>query len=110
MEVLLPGIGWDNLHNVEMGELFEYDYSTCQLNKFLIPDGFFATHLHVGAILVQEDCLKNTLDTQDDTIKQQIRAKANADFFGRIDLVQVPTIIVLKWILILFLHILHISM
>ena len=83
MKVLLPGIGWDNLHNVEMGELFEYDYSTND-RKFLIHDGFFATHLHVRAIIVQEDYLKNTLDTQDDTIKQQIRAKASADFFGRI--------------------------
>ena len=47
MEVL-PGIGWDNLRNVEMGEVFEYDYSRSQLTndrKFLIPNGFFAIPL-----------------------------------------------------------------
>ena len=44
MEVL-PGTGWDNLRNMDMGLIFEYDYTQCQLTtdrKFLLPDGFFA--------------------------------------------------------------------
>jgi len=44
MEVL-PGIGWDNLRNMDMGLVFEYDYSNCQLTndrKYLLPDGCFA--------------------------------------------------------------------
>ena len=43
MEVL-PGTGWDNLRNMDMGLVFEYDYTQCQLTndrKFLLPDGFF---------------------------------------------------------------------
>ena len=44
MEVL-PGTGWDNLRNMDMGLVFEYDYSQCQLTndrKYLLPDGYFA--------------------------------------------------------------------
>ena len=44
MEVL-PGTGWDNLRNQDMGLVFEYDYTQCQLTadrKFLLPDGYFA--------------------------------------------------------------------
>ena len=44
MEVL-PGTGWDNLRNMDMGLVFEYNYTQCQLTtdrKFLLPDGFFA--------------------------------------------------------------------
>ena len=44
MEVL-PGTGWDNLRNMDMGLVFEYGYTQCQLTtdrKFLLPDGFFA--------------------------------------------------------------------
>ena len=44
MEVL-PGTGWDNLRNMDMGLVFDYSYTQCQLisdRKFLLPDGFFA--------------------------------------------------------------------
>jgi len=44
MEVL-PGIGWDNLRNKDLGLVFEYEYTQCQLTndrKFLLPDGVFA--------------------------------------------------------------------
>ena len=44
MEVL-PGTGWDNLRNMDMGLVFEYDYTQCQLTndrKYLLPDGYFA--------------------------------------------------------------------
>ena len=44
MEVL-PGAGWDNLRNLGMDLVFEYDYTQCQLTndrKYLLPDGFFA--------------------------------------------------------------------
>ncbi|XP_065908837.1 macrophage-expressed gene 1 protein-like [Dysidea avara] len=44
MEVL-PGTGWDNLRNMDMGLVFEYDYTNCQLTndrKYLLPDGCFA--------------------------------------------------------------------
>ena len=44
MEVL-PGIGWDNLHNKDMDLVFECKYTQCRLTndrKFLLPDGVFA--------------------------------------------------------------------
>jgi len=44
MEVL-PGVGWDNLRNMDMNLVFEYDYTNCQLTndkKFILPDGYFA--------------------------------------------------------------------
>ena len=42
---VLPGVGWDNLRNMDMSLVFEYDYTNCQLTsdrKFLLPDGYFA--------------------------------------------------------------------
>ncbi|XP_060564488.1 macrophage-expressed gene 1 protein-like [Ruditapes philippinarum] len=41
---VLPGGGWDNLRNREMGILTNYNYSQCRTTedgKFLIPDGIF---------------------------------------------------------------------
>jgi hypothetical protein len=37
---VLPGLGWDNLRNVEMSRVLEVDYTNCQLTndfKYLIP-------------------------------------------------------------------------
>ena len=40
----LPGTGFDNLRNMDMGEVFFYSYSTCKTSndgKYLIPDNVF---------------------------------------------------------------------
>ncbi|XP_033101882.1 macrophage-expressed gene 1 protein-like [Anneissia japonica] len=41
---VLPGIGWDNLRNVFMDMVVEYEYRTCTFTEdefYLIPDGMF---------------------------------------------------------------------
>ena len=41
---VLPGGGWDNLNNQDMGVVFEKNYSKCKLSddgKFLLPDNVF---------------------------------------------------------------------
>ena len=43
MEVL-PGIGYDNLRSIDMGQVLSYNYSQCQISKdgkYLLPDGVF---------------------------------------------------------------------
>ena len=38
---VLPGIGFDNLRNIDMGQVFLYNYSTCTVSndeKYLLPD------------------------------------------------------------------------
>ena len=41
---VIPGVGWDNLQNREMGKITNLNYSQCRTTddgKFLIPDGMF---------------------------------------------------------------------
>ena len=43
MEVL-PGLGFDNLRNLDMGQVHFYNYSTCRISadgKYLLPDNIF---------------------------------------------------------------------
>ena len=43
MEVL-PGIGFDNLRNLDMGQIHTYNFSSCQVSKdgkYLLPDSVF---------------------------------------------------------------------
>ena len=83
MEVL-PGIGWDNLRNVEMGEVFEFDYSKCQLTndrKFLIPNGFFAIPLQQSNI----ETFAELIDHWDNhTSLTSASINAESKFFSRI--------------------------
>ena len=41
---VLPGTGFDNLRNIDMGQVFFYNYSTCSVSndeKYLLPDSIF---------------------------------------------------------------------
>lgn len=52
MEVL-PGIGHDNLHSIDMGQVLNYNYSLCQISKdgkFLLPDGVFLIPVQQSSI------------------------------------------------------------
>ena len=38
---VLPGAGFDNLRNIELGHVYYYNYSTCKVStdgKYLLPD------------------------------------------------------------------------
>ena len=48
---ILPGLGFDNLRNLDMGQVHLYNYSTCKVTedgKFLIPDSVYVNPLREG--------------------------------------------------------------
>ena len=41
---VLPGVGFDNLQNLEKGQVFNYNFSTCKISsdgRYLLPDNVF---------------------------------------------------------------------
>ena len=48
---VLPGLGFDNLRNLDMGQVHLYNYSTCKVTedgKYMIPDSVFVVPLQEG--------------------------------------------------------------
>ena len=48
---VLPGHGFDNLRNLDMGQVHLYNYSTCKVTedgKFMIPDSVYVVPLREG--------------------------------------------------------------
>jgi len=46
---VLPGIGWDNLRNVDAGYVNELNYSKCRTTgdrRYLLPDNVYAIPIH----------------------------------------------------------------
>lgn len=55
---VLPGLGFDNLRNVDMGQVYQYNYSTCRCTndgKFLIPDDTFVVPMQQTQIRLFAD-------------------------------------------------------
>ena len=52
---VLPGIGFDNLRNLDMGQIHTYNFSTCQVSndgKFLLPDSIFVVPVQESKVEV----------------------------------------------------------
>ena len=84
MEVL-PGTGWDNLRNLDMGLVFEYDYTQCQLTtdrKFLLPDGYFAIPMQQSDVETFSELIDHW---QNHTSVTSTSINAGASFFSVID-------------------------
>ena len=84
MEVL-PGTGWDNLRNQDMGLVFEYDYTQCQLTtdrKFLLPDGYFAIPMQQSDVETFSELI---VHWQNHTSVTSTSINAGASFFSVID-------------------------
>ena len=84
MEVL-PGTGWDNLRNMDMGLVFEYDYTQCQLTtdrKFLLPDGFFAIPVQESDVETYSELIDHW---QNHTSLTAYSINAGASFFSFVD-------------------------
>ena len=48
---VLPGLGFDNLRNLDMGQVHFYNYSACKVTKdgkYLVPDNIFVVPLQEG--------------------------------------------------------------
>ena len=57
MEVL-PGIGFDALRNIDMGQVHSFNYSLCQISKdgkYLLPDGIFLIPIQESKIEAYAD-------------------------------------------------------
>ena len=84
MEVL-PGTGWDNLRNMDMGLVFEYNYTQCQLTtdrKFLLPDGFFAIPVQESDVETYSELIDHWQNHSSLT-SQSINAGAN--YYSQVD-------------------------
>ena len=84
MEVL-PGTGWGNLRNMDMGLVFEYDYTQCQLTtdrKFLLPDGFFAIPVQESDVETYSELINHW---QNHTSLTAYSINAGASFFSFVD-------------------------
>lgn len=74
---VMPGIGWDNLRNVEAGMVVSYNYSQCKLTDdgaLLIPDNIFTIPIKFSSIETFAELYDhwlNTSSTTSDTINIQ---------------------------------------
>lgn len=59
---VLPGIGFDNLRNLDMGLVHAYNFSTCQTSndgKFLLPDNIFLIPVQESNLEVYAEYLEH---------------------------------------------------
>ena len=61
MEVL-PGMGFDNLRNLDMGQVHQYNYSTCKISNgggYLLPDNIFLVPIQESHVDVFAEYFEN---------------------------------------------------
>lgn len=81
---VLPGGGWDNLNNEDMGVVFEKNYSKCKLSddgKFLLPDNVFLYPVKNSKV----ETFANLYDhwtNYSSLTAETINAQASVEFFG----------------------------
>ncbi|XP_041956212.1 macrophage-expressed gene 1 protein-like [Alosa sapidissima] len=79
---VLPGGGWDNLRNLDMGRVMNFSYSQCQTTEdgvYLIPDEVFVIPQKVSGVETNSDMISSWLD-QHSTTSHSINA--DASFFS----------------------------
>lgn len=67
---VLPGGGWDNLRNVDMGRVMNLTYSQCQTTEdgiYLIPDEVFVIPHKETGVETNSEMLSSWLDTRSST-------------------------------------------
>ena len=77
---VLPGGGWDNLRNLDMGRVMNFSYSQCQTSEdgvYLIPDEVFVIPQKVSEVETTSDIISSWLD-QHSTTSQSINAGASS--------------------------------
>ncbi|XP_054828236.1 macrophage-expressed gene 1 protein-like [Eublepharis macularius] len=76
---VLPGGGWDNLRNVEMGEVMSLDYSLCRTTEdgeYLIPNDVFVVPHKKSTVEVHSELIENWM-VYTDAFAQSINAEAS---------------------------------
>ncbi|XP_031437773.1 macrophage-expressed gene 1 protein-like [Clupea harengus] len=69
---VLPGGGWDNLRNRDMGRVMNFSYSQCQTTEdgvYLIPDKVFVMPQKITAVERSSEVLEHWLDYESSTSK-----------------------------------------
>ncbi|KAG9354989.1 hypothetical protein JZ751_001702 [Albula glossodonta] len=67
---VLPGGGWDNLRNLDMGRVMNLSYSLCQTTEdgaYLIPDEVFVIPQKVSGVETNSEILSSWLDQRSST-------------------------------------------
>lgn len=81
MEVL-PGGGWDNLRNLDMGRVMNLSYSQCQTTEdgvYLIPDEIFVIPQKVSRVEMNSEMISSWLEQKSSTSKS---INVEASFFS----------------------------
>ena len=81
---MVPGLGWDNLRNLETGMITSFSYSQCKVTydrMYLIPDQTFAIPIKTSIVEHNSEYIENW-----DSYKSVTSRTINSgfDFFGRI--------------------------
>ncbi|KAJ8285314.1 hypothetical protein GJAV_G00025440 [Gymnothorax javanicus] len=67
---VLPGGGWDNLRNLDMGRVMNFSYSLCQTTEdgaYLIPDEVFVVPQKVTGVETNSEIISSWLDQRSST-------------------------------------------
>ncbi|XP_020773002.2 macrophage-expressed gene 1 protein-like [Boleophthalmus pectinirostris] len=62
---VLPGGGWDNLRNIDMGRVMNFSYSQCQTTEdgiYLIPDEVFVIHQKETGVETSSEIISSWTD------------------------------------------------
>uniref|UniRef100_A0A6J0THQ7 Macrophage-expressed gene 1 protein-like n=1 Tax=Pogona vitticeps TaxID=103695 RepID=A0A6J0THQ7_9SAUR len=76
---VLPGGGWDNLRNVDMGRVMSLNYSQCRATEdgqYLIPDDVFVVPLKKSTVEVHSELIEDWL-SYTDAFAESINAEAS---------------------------------
>lgn len=67
---VLPGLGWDNLRNVEAGMVVSYNFTQCKVTddgRFLIPDSVFTVPIKSSTVQSFAEVIDTWLNTSSTT-------------------------------------------
>ena len=67
---VLPGGGWDNLRNLDMGRVMNMSYSQCQTTEdgvYLIPDEVFVIPQKVSGVAMTSEIISSRLEQKSTT-------------------------------------------
>ncbi|MCI4389407.1 hypothetical protein PGIGA_G00097480 [Pangasianodon gigas] len=78
---VLPGGGWDNLRNIDMGRVMNLSYSQCQTTEdgiYLIPDETFVIPQKMSSVEMNSEIISSWLEQKSST-SRSINAEASFD-------------------------------
>ncbi|KAI5619841.1 macrophage expressed 1, tandem duplicate 1 precursor [Silurus asotus] len=80
---VLPGGGWDNLRNIDMGRVMNLSYSLCQTTEdgaYIIPDETFVIPQKMSSVEMNSEIISSWLEQKSST-SRSLNADASFDTF-----------------------------